>query len=256
MAGTLNCARETLRRYLRVLGHKGLIIKNAGNAASMLGTSGITVALALPESVWEALNSQQSTATPYPPISDTTGIATPIFKHKRDESVPVSLFPRREGETLAPTGRDHVGNSCHPGTQLAALWSKPDPTLGDWMEAGVIMQFGDHLERLADERGKGAVSRVLERLKDLRTIRNSAAEIRRDADRAADLAARTVAKKVGKRMGLTEADIKHMVEHSSPGSVDNEDAADFVREMANELDVILSSRWYTGPSVRSGIPGR
>ena len=81
---------------------------------------------------------------------------------------------------------------------------------------------------------------MLERLKDLRTIRNSPAEIRSDAERAADLAARTVAKKVGKRMGFTEADIKHMVEHSSPGSVDNEDAADFVREMANELDVILS----------------
>lgn len=109
------------------------------------------------------------------------------------------------------------------------------------MEAEVIhAEFSDHLERLADERGKGAVSRVLARLKDLRTIRNSPAEIRRDAERAADLAARSVARKAGKLMGLTEADIKHMVEHATPVSVDHEDAADFVREMANELDVIVS----------------
>ena len=90
------------------------------------------------------------------------------------ESVPVSLFPRGGDDVLsqAPTGQDHGGDSCHPGTQLAALWSKPDLTLGDWIEAGVIhAEFGDHLERLADERGKGAVSGVLERLKDLRTIR-------------------------------------------------------------------------------------
>ena len=248
MAGTLDCARETLRRYLRVLARKGLIIKNAGNAASMLGTPGITVALALPERLWEAVNPQQSTATPDPPIADTTGITTPHFQTQAGWNLSRSPYSHEDddaqgldGTRRSPQTGDGKGDA---GSEVqAALWSKPDPTLGDWTEAGVIhaeFEFGDHLERLADERGKGAVSRVLERLKDLRTIRNSPAEIRSDAERAADLAARTVAKKVGKRMGFTEADIKHMVEHSSPGSVDNEDAADFVREMANELDVILS----------------
>ena len=56
-------------------------------------------------------------------------------------------------------------------------------------------------------------------------------------------------------MHFTEADIKHMVEHASPESVDSEDAADFVREMANELDVILVTG-STGPPGRSSIPGR
>jgi hypothetical protein len=48
MAGTLGCATETLRRYLRKLADWELIIKNDGNATSMLGTSGITVALRVP----------------------------------------------------------------------------------------------------------------------------------------------------------------------------------------------------------------
>jgi predicted transcriptional regulator len=78
MANTFRCRPEMLRRYIRELAQSGLIIKNDGNAASMFSTlGGITIALALPESVWNALNPQQSTATPYPPISDTTGIGTP-----------------------------------------------------------------------------------------------------------------------------------------------------------------------------------
>lgn len=62
MANTLRCDTETVRRRIRELAQRGLIIKNDGNSASMFSTSGgITIALALPESVWNALNPQQST---------------------------------------------------------------------------------------------------------------------------------------------------------------------------------------------------
>ena len=99
MANTLRCRPDTLRRRIRELAQSGLIIKNDGNAASMFSTSGgITIALALPESVWNALNPQQSTATPFPPISDTTGIATPHFQAQAGWNlIPVSLFPRSGG---------------------------------------------------------------------------------------------------------------------------------------------------------------
>jgi hypothetical protein len=246
MADTLDCRPETLRCRIRELAEKGLIVKNEGNATSTFSTSGgITIALALPETVWNALNPQQSTATPYPSISDTTGIATPDFQTQPGRKPSRSPYSHEVGgdeasSSQAPTGPDHGGVTRRQGTHLTALWSKPDPTLGDWIEAGVIhAEFGDHLERLADERGKGAVSRVLERLKDLRTIRKSLAEIRRDAERAADLAARSVARKAGKRMGLSDTDIKHMVEKACPASIEIEDTTLFVREMARHLDAII-----------------
>ena len=73
MAGTLDCARETLRRYLRVLARKELIIKNAGNAASMLGTPGITVALALPERLWEPSTPNRAPLRRIPPLPTRPG---------------------------------------------------------------------------------------------------------------------------------------------------------------------------------------
>ena len=246
MADTLGCRPESLRRRIRELAQKGLIVKNEGNATSMLGTSGITVALALPERAWEALERQQTTAIPYPPISDTTGIATPDFQTQAGWNPSRSPYSHGVGgdETscsqVPTTGQDHGGDSCHPGTQLAALWSKPDLTLGEWIEAGVIhAEFGDHFEDLADKRGKGAISGVLVRLRELRTLRKSFAEIRCDAERAARAAARSLARKAGKLMQLTEADIAHMVERASPETVDSEDSAAFVRAMVRPLNSII-----------------
>lgn len=246
MARTLDCARETLRRYLPVLTRKGLIIKNAGNAASMLGTRGITVALALPESLWEALNPQQSTAAPYPPISDTTGIATPDFQTQAGWNPSRSPYSHEVGgdetsSSQVPTGQDYEGKSCHPGRDLAALWHKPDRlTDDDWREAGVIHpEYGEHMDELADRWGRGAVSRLMANLEDLRTLRKSFVEIRHDAERAADIAARTLAKKIGKAAGMTEAEIAHAVREACPARVDKEDSAGFVREMARHLKAIV-----------------
>ena len=79
MAGTLGCATETLRRYLRRLAEWGLIIKNEGNSTSMLGTSGITIALDFPEGIREALEPHLSPPSRDPPISAQTGIPIPPF---------------------------------------------------------------------------------------------------------------------------------------------------------------------------------
>jgi hypothetical protein len=53
------------------------------------------------------------------------------------------------------------------------------------------------MDDLADRWGKGAVSRLLASLEDLRTLRKSFVEIRHDAERAADIAA----EKIGRRWG-------------------------------------------------------
>ena len=246
MAGMLGCAPETLRRYVRRLAQGGLIIKNEGNAASMLSTSGgITIALVLPDSVWDVVEPQQNDASQDPPIFDKTGTATPQFEQQAGWDPSRSAYSHAVGGqgasgSQALTGQDHAAYGCYQGAHLAALWSKPDLTLGEWIEAGVIhAEFGDHMEDLADKRGRGAVSRVLVRLNELRALRKSFAEIRRDAERAADTAARTLARKNGKQLVLTETDIAQMVRQASPAGIYRDDAAAFVREMARHLDSII-----------------
>ena len=125
--------------------------------------------------------------------------------------------------------------------QLAALWHKPDRlTDDDWREAGVIHpEYGEHMDDLADRWGRGAVSRLMASLEDLRTLRKSFVEIRHDAERAADIAARTLAKKIGKVAGMTEAEMAHAVREACPARVDKEDSAGFVREMARHLKAIV-----------------
>ena len=239
MATTLRCKPETLRRYLRQLAKKGLIIKNEGNAVSMLGTSGLTIALALPQSIWDSIDPQSKTRTPDPLIFGESGITTPHFQAQAGWNA--SRSSTSHGAAGAVGGMTEQPLPAGPAVdcQAAALWGKADLTLGDWMEAGVLHdEIGDHLELLADKRGKGGVSRVLVRLNDLRTLRKSFAEVRSDVERAADLAARSLARKAGKETGATDTDIAHMVKQATPAGVDREDAGAFVRQMARHLDAI------------------
>jgi hypothetical protein len=195
MAGTLGCAVETLRRYLRRLASAGLIIKNEGNSTSMVGVSGITIALALPEAIGQISGPQPNSTSGDPPISDQTGN-------------PIPQFHGGPGWNLSrsPTSHGALGSSGWTGQAAGLdgqggdpLWDKPDLSLGDWIQVGVIhAEIGDHLERLADARGRGAVSRVLIRLSELRALRSTFAEIRSDVERAADIAARSLVRKKSK----------------------------------------------------------
>jgi len=224
MARTLGCATETLRRYLRQLAAWHLIIKNDGNATSMLGTSGITVALDFPEGLREAIRTQLRAPPTDPPISEQTGKPTPQF---RDES---GWNPSR-----SPTSHETLGGSGSEPTSRPVAW-----TLGDWLACGVVhSEFGVHLVRLADAQGKKSVSRVLIRLEELRALRPGVADIRGDAERAADLAARSLARKAAKSKGLREAELRRLLDQASPAGVADTDSTAFVREMARHLDAII-----------------
>jgi hypothetical protein len=120
------------------------------------------------------------------------------------------------------------------------LSGKAELSLGDWILAGVVhAEFGDHLERLADAHGKGAVSRVLIRLQELRALRSSFTDIRSDAERAADLAARSLVRKEARRRQLPEAELQRVLSQASPASVANDDSGAFAREMARHLTAII-----------------
>jgi hypothetical protein len=235
MAGTLSCATETLRRYLRNLAEKDLIIKNEGNATSALGTSGITVALAFPPGFREAMQAQPSPATADPPISDQTGIAIPHFQTIPGRNPSRSPYSHDREGAAASRGQDAL-----PDGREDPLWGKADLSLGDWIQAGVVhAEFGDHLERLADAHGKGGVSRVLTRLQELRVFRSSFADIRSDAERAADLAARSLARKAAKSQQLAEADMQRLLSQAVPAGIAAEDSAAFAREMARHLTAMI-----------------
>jgi hypothetical protein len=135
---------------------------------------------------------------------------------------------------------------------------KSELTLADWIQAGVVhAEFGDHLERLSDARGRGAVSRVLVRLSELRVLRSSFADLRCDAERAADIAARSTARKAAKSKGLADGEIDRLVGQASPAGVPDEDAALFVREMARHLDAIIrEAKGHPDPWRRSSWQGK
>jgi hypothetical protein len=235
MAETLGCTTETLRKYLRNLAEKGLIIKNDGNATSTLGTSGITIALAFPPELREAIQAQPSLATADPPISGQTGKSIPHF-----QTVPGRIPSRspysHEGEGTAASR----GQGALPDERGDPLWGKSDLSLGEWIQAGVVhAEFGDHLERLGDAQGRAGVSRVLIRLQDLRELRSSFADIRSDAERAADLAARSLARKAAKPQQPLDADMQRLLSQASPAGIAAEDSAAFAREMARHLNAII-----------------
>jgi len=102
MAGKLGCDRETVRRYLRELEQEELIIKNRGNATSMLGTPGITIALAFPEGILEAFDAEPNTSTADPPISDQTGKTTPDFHAQAGWKSSRSPSSHEGGESEVP----------------------------------------------------------------------------------------------------------------------------------------------------------
>jgi hypothetical protein len=233
MAGTLGCTTETLRKYLRNLAEKGLLIKNEGNATSMRGTSGITVALAFPQGLPEAIDPQPIAARADPPISEQTGKPIPHFQDIPGQNPSRSPYSHDGGAAASPG----QGAGPHGGDPL---WVKADLALGDWIRAGVIHpEFGDHLERLADARGKRAVSRVLIRLGDLMTLRSSFADLRRDAEYAADLAARSLVRKAAKGNQLSAAELQRLLNQASPAAVAPEESTAFVRQMARHLDAII-----------------
>jgi hypothetical protein len=237
MAQTHRCAVETLRQYLRKLANAGLIIKNEGNSTSMVGVSGITIALALPDAISQISGPQPNGASADPLISEQTGKLIPHFPEQagcNSSRSPYSHALEDSGTTLGPGA--HAENSEPPAVPLthAADWS-----LEDWVRAGVIhAEFGDLLELVANARGKKGVSRVLVRLQELRVLRPSIADLRREAERAADIAARSTARKAAKSKGLADVEIDRLVRQASPAGVPDDDAALFVREMARHLDAI------------------
>jgi hypothetical protein len=98
MADTIGCAAETLRRYLRQLAAWRLIIKNQGNATSISGTAGITVALGFPEGLRDVIGPLPSSTTLDPPISAfprRPGYRSPYFMSKRVGIHPGLLIPTK-----------------------------------------------------------------------------------------------------------------------------------------------------------------
>ena len=185
IAGTLGCARDTVRAYLRDLAEKGLIIKNEGNSTSLTGTSGITIALSLPDGVRELLDPHTNPMTSNPPISDQTGKPIPQLNAEPVRNPSRSPYSHVDGD--GPTGE---GDPRSRGGPRTAPCGASDWTLGDWIERRVVLrEIGDHLERLADKLGGGAVSRVLARLDELRRLRPSLEDVRSDLERAGDIAA-------------------------------------------------------------------
>ena len=239
MAETLGCAVETLRRYLRKLANAGLIIKNDGNSTSIVGVSGITIALALPEGIGQISGPQPISTSAHPPIFEQTGIPTPQFQDIPGWNPSRSPYSHEAGEGMAGSGASPgpeaaLGGQAKPGPGAADL------ALGDWIRLGVIhAEMGEHLERLADARGKGAVSRVLVRLSELRTLRSSFADIRCDVERASDIAARSLVRKAAKARSLPEAELQQLLHQASAANLASENSAAFVRAMAKYLDAII-----------------
>ena len=93
MADTHGCAVETVRRRLRNLASAGLIVKNEGNSTSIVGLSGITIALALPEGIGQTDGPRPDGTSADPPISEQTGTPIPQLKQKRDAIHPGLLLP-------------------------------------------------------------------------------------------------------------------------------------------------------------------
>jgi hypothetical protein len=235
MADTIGCATETLRRYLRKLAQWGLIIKNEGNAISVTGTSGVTIALGFPDGIREALEPHLNPPSRDPPISEQTGIPIPPFHGEAGRNPSRSPYSHEDDG-----GRGFVGGGSP--VQEASLQGQVNPlmTLADWIQAGVIHgEFGDHLERRADAHGMSAVSAILVRLEELRALRTSLSDVRCDSERAGDLAARSLVRKGAKSRGLGEADLKRLLEQASPASVADEDSLAFMRQMVRHLDAII-----------------
>jgi RepB DNA-primase N-terminal domain len=239
MAGTLGCSTETLRRYLRQLARWELIVKNAGNATSMLGTSGVTIALRLPAGLRALGTEPNTTASADPPILEQTGIATPQFQDRPGRNPSRSPYSHEAARGMA-CSRASPGPEATQGGQAKPGPGAADLALGDWIGLGVIhAEMGEHLERLADARGKGAVSRVLIRLNELRTLRSSFADVRCDVERASDIAARSLVRKAAKARSLPEAELQQLLHQASAANLASEDSAAFVRAMANYLDAII-----------------
>jgi hypothetical protein len=240
MAETLGCAVETLRRYLRKLANAGLIIKNKGNSTSMVGVSGITIALALPEGIGQISGPQPISTSPHPPISEQTGIPTPQFQDGPGRNLSRSPYSHVGDGSRASFPAGVVAQGQIAPAQSVPLAHDAEWSLEDWVRVGVIhAEFGSLLGLVAAARGEKGISRVLVRLQDLRVIRPTIADLRRDAERAADIAARTTSRKAAKSKGLADGEIELLVRRATPASVADEDAALFVREMARHLDAII-----------------
>jgi hypothetical protein len=256
MASTLRCAPETLRKYLRKLEAASLIVKNEGNSTSMLGVPGITIALALPEGIGQTEGPQQNSTSADPPISEQTGKPTPQFPQQAGWSPSRSPTSHESASEGGCTDLPADGGNIQG--QAAPLPHEAEWSLEDWVRARVIhAEFGGLLELVAAASGKKGVSRVLVRLQELRALRPSFADLRREAERAADIAARTTTKKAAKAKGLADEEIERLGRQASPASVPDEDAVLFVREMARHLDAIIrEANGDPDPWRRSSWQGR
>ena len=153
MAGTLGCSTETLRRYLRQLARWELIVKNAGNATSMLGTSGVTIALRLPAGLREALGTEpNTTVSADPPILEQTGIATPQFQVRPGRNPSRSPYSHGESEGMA-SGAGSTGLGTAP---LPSSWPKLSSPEHDrllrWL-SDLPEIIADHCTAMARKRG-------------------------------------------------------------------------------------------------------
>jgi hypothetical protein len=126
MAQTHGCAWETLRRYLRKLANFDLIIKNEGNSTSMVGVSGITIALALPEGFGRISGPQPNVRRRIPLFSSRPGNRSPIFQNKRDAIRPGRLIPTHSAATGPPSRLKFWHRAKSPKSRRRL--SRPRPT--------------------------------------------------------------------------------------------------------------------------------
>jgi hypothetical protein len=129
-----------------------LIVKNDGNATSVLGTSGITVAMDLPDALFEALRQPLNAASENPPIVEQTGIE-------------IHPFSNRPGYNPARCATSHglsTESGCFNAGELAASngrgCSATPNTLDYWNEIVVIPC--EYNNALADLRANPSRTRI------------------------------------------------------------------------------------------------
>jgi hypothetical protein len=241
-------ATASIALEARQLASAGILAKNEGNSTSGLGTSGITLALLLPVELTTSNGQSGGALSGDTPNFHQTGISTPNYSDRNGQP-PSRLLTSQAGDGDRPPISSASEEPKRPHAPPKPL------VLGDWIEMRVIhAELAEHLQRVADAYGKGAVSRVLVRLEELLEVRRSSTAVRQDAERAGDMAARRLAKRTANT--VSEQHRAKLVDNAIPASVPADDSPAFVRAMGQYLDSILREAkgevdpWRRRPSRR------
>jgi len=161
-AGTLGCHHETLRSYLRKLTRWGLIIKNDGNATSMLGRSGITVALDFPDGLRQTIERPMSAASADPPISEQTGNTTPQFRDEPGRNPSRSPYSHSREDALPTLEMPSAGATLEQLRKWPKLTQTERERLVRWL--GELPEtIADHCSVMAEKKGlSGTLGRLID----------------------------------------------------------------------------------------------